>query len=90
MYLIESIINLTKHVNICKILITLPSCLLSKLIIILKYNTSNLLDLPSNNGERNIGPGIYNNDNKRIRLKLANITNNNNRDIDQQRQTISD
>lgn len=81
-YPIESINDLTKHVNIYKILIIFPSCLLSKLIIILKYNTSNLLDLLSNNGERNIGPGVYNNGNKRIRLRLADITNNNNRDID--------
>lgn len=52
---VKSISSLTKYVNACKILVILPSRLFLKLEQALKYNnTSNLLDVPSNNNKENL------------------------------------
>lgn len=66
-----------KYINICKILITLPSFQSFILASILEYNTTNYLDLPSDNIKKNISLRILNNDKKKIRL--ADITSNNNK-----------
>ncbi len=68
--------SLTRHVNTCKILITMPSHQLSKPIAILEDNTTNCLDLPSDNNKEGGGLGASNHSKKRIRL-----ANNNNEDI---------
>ena len=75
---VKSTSGLTRYINICKIPIILPSYQSSILALILDYNTTNHLDLPSNNFEKNISPGTSNNGKKRIRLVDK---NNNKKDI---------
>ena len=64
---VKSTSGLTRHVNACKIPITLPSCQPSTLAPILEYNTTNHPDLPSDNFEEDISPGASNNGEERIR-----------------------
>ena len=65
---VKSTSGLIKHVNVCKILITLPNCQPSNPKLVLNYNTTNSLDLPSNNNKKNISLEVLNNSKKRIRL----------------------
>lgn len=60
--------SLIRHVNTYKISITLPSRQPSNLASILEYNTTNHLNLPSDNNEENISLETSNNGKKRIRL----------------------
>lgn len=55
---------------------------LTKLVVILKYNTFNPLDLLSNNNKKNINLRVSNNSNNKIKHKSADITGRNNKDID--------
>ena len=71
---VKSTSSLTRHINSCKIPITLPSRQPSTLAPILKYNTTNHPDLPSDNFEEDISPRALNNGKKRIRP--ADIDNN--------------
>ena len=71
---VKSTSGLTKHVNSRKISITLPSCQTCISASILEYNIINHPDLPSNNFEEDISPGVLNNGKERIRP--ANINNN--------------
>ncbi len=87
---IKSTSGLTRHVNTCKIPITLSSCQLSIPISILEYNTTNHPDLPSNNFEEDVSLGTSNNDEEKI--KPVDITGNDDKnsrptDIDKQRPT---
>ena len=87
---VKSTSGLTRHINSCKILITLPSHQPSTLAPILEYNTTNHPDFLSDKFEENISPGVPNNNNEKIRL--ADITNNVNENsrpanIDEQRPT---
>ncbi len=68
--------GLTKHVNACKIPITLPNRQSSKPIAILKNNMTNISDLPSDNNQKSISPGVLNHGKAGIRL-----ANNNDEDI---------
>lgn len=73
--------SLTRHVNDCKILITLTSCQPSKLIAILEVNTINYPDLLSDNNNKSISSevsnygkeGIRSADNNNKNIKPANI-----------------
>ena len=65
---VKSTSGLTRHVNACKIPITLPSCQSFKPASILKYNTINHPDLLSDNFKENISLGVSNNDKEKIRL----------------------
>lgn len=85
---VRSTSGLTRHINACKILITLLRHQLSTLALILKYNIINYSDLPSDNFGEDINPGASNNDEKEIRL--VNTMENDNKnskhmDIDQQK-----
>lgn len=85
--IVNSTSGLTRYVNICKIPITLPNGQASKPTVILEDNTTNWLDLPSNNNEENISPRASNHKEQGIKP-----TDNNDKDIrsaniDQQRLT---
>lgn len=85
---VKSTSGLTRHVNACKIPITLSSCQPFKPTSILKYNTINYPDLSSDNFKEDISLGASNNDKEKIRL--ANTTGNDNENsrlanIDKQR-----
>ncbi len=71
---VKSTSGLTRHVNACKIPVTLPSCQPSTPAPILDYNTTNHPDLPSDYFEEDISPGASNNDEEEIRP--ADITGN--------------
>lgn len=65
---VNSIDNLTKHVNVCKISIILLTCQSSNLALIWEYNTTNHLNFPLNNNKKDISQGVSNNGKERIRL----------------------
>lgn len=71
---------LVKHINACKISITLLYYHLSNLIQILEYNLINYVEFLSDNNKKNICLKILKNGKKKI--KPANI-NNNEEDIKQ-------
>ena len=71
---VKSTSGLIRHVNSCKIPIPLPSRQPSTLAPILEYNITNYPDLPSDNFEEDISPGVSNNSKEKIRP--ANINNN--------------
>ena len=75
---VKFISNLIRHINACKIPITLPSYQSSTLVLILEYNITNYPDLPSDNFKKDINLGVSNNGKEKT--KLADI-NNNNKDI---------
>jgi Plavaka transposase len=64
---VKSTSGLTRHVNACKIPITLPSRQPSTLAPILEYNTTNYPDLPLDNFEKDNSLGASNNGEERIR-----------------------
>lgn len=81
---IKSTSGLSRHLNFCKILITLPSYQSSKLAELLKYHITNPPNLPSDNNKEDINLKTFNNGNKKIRFRPANTTSSsNNKDIDQ-------
>ncbi len=87
---VKSTSGLTRHVNACKIPVTLPSCQPSTPAPILEHNTTNHPDLPSDYFEEDISPGASNNDDEKIRP--ADTTGNDNKNsrpvnIDKQRPT---
>ncbi len=87
---VKSTSGLTRHVNTCKILVTLPSCQPSTPAPILEYNTINHPDLPSDYFEEDISPRASNNDEEEIRLADTMGNNDENSrpaDIDKQRPT---
>ena len=65
---VKSTSGLISHINTCKILITLPNCQLSNPKLMLDYNTTNLLDLPSDKNKENISLETSNNGKKGIKL----------------------
>ena len=71
---VKSTSGWTRYVNACKIPLTLPSCQPLNPKPVLDDNTTNLLDLPSDNNEENISPRALNNGKKSIRL--ADMDNN--------------
>ena len=71
---VKSTSGLTRHINACKIPITLPNRQSLNPEPVLDYNTTNPLDLPSDNNKEDISPRESNNGKKRIRL--ANMDNN--------------
>lgn len=71
---VKSINSLTKHINICKILITLSYYQPSILALILAYNMINHPNLLLDNFEEDIYSKVLNNSKKKIRL--ADINNN--------------
>lgn len=88
---VKSTSSLTRHINSCKISITLLSHHFSKAIAILEYNVTNSPDLLSKNNEEDISLRVSKNGEEEIRS--ANTTGNNDEniepiDIDQQRPTI--
>ena len=80
--------GLTRHVNACKIPIPLPCCQSSNPDPILDYNTTNPLDLPSDNNKEDITPEVSNHGDSE-RTRPANIGNDEENirpaDIDEQR-----
>ncbi len=64
---VKSTSGLTRHINACKIPLILPSCQTSTPAPILKYNTTNHSDLPSNYFEEDISPRTSNNNEVEIR-----------------------
>ncbi len=64
---VKSTSGLTRHVNTCKIPVTLPSCQPSTPAPILQYNTNNHPDLPCDYFKEDISPGASNNDKEEIR-----------------------
>ncbi len=66
--------GLIRYVNACKIPVTLPSCQHYTPALILEYNTTNHLDLPSDYFAEDISPGASNNNKEEIRP--ADITDN--------------
>ena len=83
---IKSTSGLTKHVNACIILITLPSYQPLKLTVILEDNTMNCLDLTLNKESINLKVSNYGK--KRIKPVDKNDNNIKPANIDQQRPTI--
>lgn len=73
---VKFISRLTKYINTYKIPIILPRRQTSTLASILKSNTTNYLDLLSDNFEKDISPKVPNNNKEDIRS--ANITANDN------------
>ena len=71
---VKSISGLTRHVNACKIPISLPCRQLSNLDPALNYNTTNPLDLPSDNNKESITPEVSNHGDSE-RTRPANIRN---------------
>lgn len=67
--------------NVYKILFTLLSGQPSKAIVILEYNMTNSLELPSYNNIKDISLRASNNSNQKIKYGSANTMGNNNRDI---------
>ena len=65
--------GLKRHINAHKIPITLSSCQPLNPKLVLDYNTTNLLKLPSDNNKEDISPEASNNGEERI--KLADINN---------------
>ena len=57
---VKSTSGLTRHVNACKIPISLPCCQSSNPDPVLDYNTINPLDLPSDNNKEGITPEVSN------------------------------
>ncbi len=87
---VKSTSGLTRHVNACKIPITLPSCQSSTPTLILEYNMTNHPDLPSDYFKKDISPEESNN-NKEV-IRPADTTGNDDEnsrpaDIDKQRPT---
>ncbi len=85
---VKSTSGLTRHVNSCKIPVTLPSCQPFTPVPILEHNTTNHLGLPSDYFEEDISPGVSNNDEEEI--KPADTIDNDDEnsrpaDIDEQR-----
>ncbi len=65
---VKSTNGLIRHVNACKILVTLPNCLPSTPVLILEYNTTNHSDLLSGYFKEDISSGTSNNDKEEIRF----------------------
>ncbi len=84
---VKSTSGLTKHINACKIPITLPSRQPLEPTVILEDNTTNRPDLPSDNNEESISPGASNHAEKGTRLAGNNNEDIKLADIDQQRPT---
>ncbi len=82
---VKSTSGLTRHVNTCKIPITLPSRQTSKSTIILEDNTTNCPDLPLDNNEKGISPRASNHGKERTRPASNNNEDIRPVDIDQQR-----
>ena len=72
---VKSISGLTKYVNACKILISLPCCQSSNPDPVLDYNKTNLLNLPSDNNKESITPEVSNHSDSE-ETRPANIGNN--------------
>ena len=83
---VKSTSGLTRHVNACKIPITLPSRQPSKPTAILEDNTTNRPDLPSDN-EEGISPGVSNHGEEGIRPAGNDDEDIRPANIDQQRPT---
>lgn len=64
---VKSIGGLTKYINTSKILIFLLCYKLSNFELVLDYNLTISLNLPSDNNKNNIRSIVSNNDNKKIR-----------------------
>lgn len=60
--------SLTRYINICKIPNFLLYCQFLNPELVLDYNTTNFLDLPSDNNNKNISPKVSNYDKEKIRL----------------------
>lgn len=71
---VKSTNGLIRYVNACKIPISLPYCQLSNPDPVLDYNTTNSLDLPSDNNKKGITPKVSNYDDLE-RTKPADIGN---------------
>ncbi len=84
---VKSTSCLTRHVNACKIPITLLSCQPLEPTVILKDNTTNRPDLPSDNNEESISPGASNHGEERTKLAGNNNEDIRPADIDQLRPT---
>ena len=85
---IKSTNGLTRYINACKIPISLPCCQLSNSDLVLNYNMTNPLSLPSDNNKESITSKVSNN-NDSERTRPANIGNDQEdirpADIDKQR-----
>lgn len=73
---VKSTSSLTRHINICKIPITLPSRQSSIPVLILEYNMTNHLALTLDNLEEDISQEALNNNEEEF--KPADITGNDN------------
>ena len=71
---VKSTSGLTRHVNICKIPISLSCCQLSNPDPILTYNITNPLNLPLDNNKKGIIPEVSNHGDLE-RTRLVNISN---------------
>ena len=84
--------DLIKYNNICKISISLPYCQLSNPDPVLDYNTTNPLDLPSDNNKKGITSELSNFGDLE-KTRLADIGNDKEDikpvDIDKQKPTTS-
>ena len=89
---VKSTSSLTRHVNACKIPISLLCCQSSNPDLVLNYNTTNPLDSPSDNNKEGITPEISNHSNSE-KTRPANIGNDKEDirpvDIDKQRPATS-
>ena len=89
---VKSTYGLTKHVNTYKIPIFLPYCQLSNPDPVLNYNTTNPLDLPSDNSKEDMTSKISNHGHSKV-TRPANIGNNKEdirlANLDKQRPTTS-
>ena len=72
---VKSTSGLTRHINVCKIPISLPCCQLSNPDLVLDYNTTNPLDLPLDHNQKGITPEVSNHGDLEG-IRLANIGNN--------------
>ena len=63
---VKSTNGLIRHVNTCRISITLPSRQLLNGKLVLNYNTTNPLNLSSKNNKKDISPRVSNNGKKAI------------------------
>lgn len=83
---VKFITGFPKYGNACNVSITLPSCQSPKLVSILEYNLSNFIDLLSaDKNKKDIGPGTYNNGNKKNSPWPADTMGKNNKNINQKR-----
>ena len=81
---VKSISGLKKHINSCKIPNSLPYCQSSNSKLVLDYNATNPLDLPSNKNKEDISLRVSNNggeiirpadmDNNKEDIRLADIS----------------